>query len=489
MDTFKSNYTEISNITLYVNNPSLISSGKFQHITPEIEETSWYQAAINSSGEVIWVYSTSENSYTNIQLVRYISTPFSNNDAVLVIGISNNYLRSMFANIRLHTIISLNNSEVVYSDYAHEIGTALPFKLSDDLWNGDVYSTSYNGSGVLAYDSSLNALYSNDKFQIITISENLKEVRKTILIFVFILLIAILFPLFLIIFFTDLYSRRVNTVREEMHKVAQGDLNITHSITGTDELGELFNDMNSTIAAIQALNEEIFNEKLMKKDLENQQQKIQFELLSNQINPHFLFNTLESIRMQAAINGQTELTIIIMELGKLLRFSLEHKDKLVPLSHEIEYLHAYFEIQHFRFKDRINYELHISPKLDLNKILVLPLILQPIVENAFTHGLSSKKDGGYIDINILTRENNLLITIHDNGVGMTTQKFNELNQKLNQEAYSLSNSIGICNVHNRIRLFYGVQYGISLFSELTVGTTVTIKLPFGEDNSDESIIY
>ncbi len=489
LDTFKTNYTEISNITLYINNPTMISSGKFQLITPDIKKTAWYKAALSSSGEVIWEYSSSSNSYTSVQLVRYISNPYDDNYAVLVIGISNNYLRSLFEGNRFQTIISLNNQEIVYSGNAQEIGTPYPFKPSNNLQKGEVYSTTYKDTKVLAYASSTKARYSNDKFQIITISNNLHEIRNAILLFVFILMISIVFPLILIYYFTNLYSRRVNTVREEMHKIAQGNFNITHSLSGTDELGELFKDMNSTILSIQALNEEIFNEKLMKKELENQQQKIQFELFSSQINPHFLFNTLESIRMQAAINGQEELTFIIMELGKLLRFSLEHKNKLVPLAHELEYLRAYFEIQHFRFQDKINYDIHISPKLDISKTYVLPLILQPIVENAFTHGFSTKKVGGLIDITILTRDKNLIITIHDNGVGMTIENLTKLNDSLNNDVLSPSNSIGIRNVYNRIRLFYGEPYGLYITSELSVGTTVTIKLPIREDYSDESIIY
>ncbi len=489
LDTFKDNYTEIANITLYVNNPTMISSGKFQRITPEIEKNAWYQDARSSSGEVIWEYTSSGNSYTSIQMVRYISTPNDDNDAVLVIGINNNYLRSMFEGNRFKTLISLNNQKIVYSGFVPEIGTPFPFKPLDNHWKGEMYTTSYKDSKVLAYNSSLNALYSNDQFQIITISNNLKEIQNTIFVFVFILLIAILLPLLLIYHFTNLYSRRVNTVREEMHKVAQGNFNITQSLSGTDELGELFNDMNSTILSIQALNEEIFKEKLMKKELENQQQRIQFELFSSQINPHFLFNTLESIRMQAAINGQEELTLIIMELGKLLRFSLEHKNKLVPLSHELEYLQAYFEIQHFRFQDKINYDIHISPRIALDKIYVLPLILQPIVENAFTHGFSTKKVGGLIDITVLTRNKNLYITINDNGVGMSAEKLTELTASLNSDVLAPSNRIGIHNVHNRIRLFYGEQYGLRIYSKLSAGTTVTIKLPLREDFSDESIIY
>lgn len=489
LDTFKSNYTEISSITVYYSNLTLINNGRFKLITDDIKQSSWYKAAIQSSGEVIWTDNALMDGYNTIYMARKINIPQNSGHAVLLIGISNNYLGSMFEGNRFHSLIDLDNRKTVYSKNLTEINKPLPLKNISALPPNEVNHTMYKNQKILTYISSLNALYSNNVFHIVTISYNLSEVRQTILIFIFILFISVLLPLALIIRFSNSYSKRVNIVREEMHKVARGDLNITHSIIGTDELGELFCDMNYTIHSIQQLNEEIFQEKLSKKELENEQQKIRFELLASQINPHFLFNTLESIRMQAAIDGQEKLTEIIMELGKLLRFSLENKNELVTLSHELAYLKSYFEIQHFRFQDKINYDIHISPKLNITKIKVLPLILQPIVENAFTHGFSTKKIGGHIEVNILSRDNNLIIIIKDNGVGIAKDKLEAIMYSLTHETNNTSDAIGIRNVHNRICLFYGEQYGISFSSELSVGTTVTIKIPFREEFTDESIIY
>lgn len=492
LDSFASNYTEISSIKLYVNNKTLITNDKIVVIDKDIENTSWYQQAVNSSGEVIWMYNSNmDNKYSYLYLVRMIKVPKSDNFAILVIGISNNYFSSVIESKKTSTLIVLNNKTIIFSDNAKEIGNSLFIKtLENNNWKEPAYITSYKGNDVLVYCSSMRGIYSNDTFQAVTITNALPSIRKTVFLIFCIILISLLIPLLMVVVFSNSYSRRVLIVREEMHKISQGNLNILDNFAGKDELGELFQDMKFTIESIQNLNKEIYKEKITKKNLENYQQKMQFELLVSQINPHFLFNTLESIRMHAALNGQNDLTFIIGELGRLMRYTLETKNKMVSIESELDYIKAYLEIQHFRFGDKIKYQIHISPKINTKTDKIMPLLLQPIVENAMIHGFKKKKENGMIDINVMRREQELHISVQDNGMGMSAQKLNEVFQHIHcSHEEQTENSIGIRNVQQRIKFYYGDTYGLSISSTEKIGTIVTIILPLERENNNESIIY
>ena len=248
------------------------------------------------------------------------------------------------------------------------------------------------------------------------------------------------------------------------------------SFEGKDELGELFLEMRATILSITNLQDKVYQKELEAKKLENAQQQIQFELLSAQINPHFLFNTLESIRMQATLEGNEELSRIILQLGKMLRFSLESKNNPIPLQQEVAYLEAYFDIQKFRFEDKIKCEIHIQPGLDTKELLVLPLLLQPMVENAFRHGFAGKKRGGEIGVNILQRDGDLIMAVIDNGKGMTAERLEEIRKSM-KEKQKQSGSIGLRNVNDRISMYYGEKYGVEISSAPGEGTTVVIRIP------------
>ena len=266
-----------------------------------------------------------------------------------------------------------------------------------------------------------------------------------------------------------------------MHQIAQGNLSIEGEFIGNDELGELFRDMKTTITGIQELHLQILTKQKETDQLALRQQQIQFELLASQINPHFLFNTLETIRMHALLSNQTELNNIILKLGQTLRYALDAPASSTTLAKALEYLESYLEIQHFRFQDKLNYSIQIHPNLNPKNCSILPFLLQPIVENSVIHSFSTKKKGGKISISVLLRNGELFISISDNGCGIPSDKLEEMNTTLSAYRETVSTShIGIHNVNNRIKLHYGEDYGLYFESIPGQGTTATIKLPYKE---------
>ena len=203
-------------------------------------------------------------------------------------------------------------------------------------------------------------------------------------------------------------------------------------------------------------------------------------MLANQINPHFLFNTLETIRMKSIASGEKEVATMLKLLASLLRYNLGIKGQPVPLIQELEAIQNYLNIQHMRFEDRVSYD--IVTMCDINNIMILPLLIQPLVENSFSHGLEDRVSGGFIYILINTEEIDgkriMNISVKDNGSGIDEEKLEELNNNLKEKNDDIdSTHIGIVNVNSRIKLFYGKEYGLSIKSDFGEGTIVTITIP------------
>jgi two-component system sensor histidine kinase YesM len=198
-------------------------------------------------------------------------------------------------------------------------------------------------------------------------------------------------------------------------------------------------------------------------------------MLASQINPHFLYNTLETIRMQARVKNQPEIEELAKMLAKIMRHNIQVGDTLQPLKEELKLIRYYLKIQDYRFHDRITYEIRADEEA-IARLGIMPLLIQPFVENAFVHGLESKQSGGRICICVDVQKQ-LLISVSDNGCGMDAEKLAQVVHQLNDFDNLDRTHIGICNVNQRIRLQYGEEYGVTIESKEQEGTTVLIRLP------------
>lgn len=481
LNEFIDNHIEISDIRIYINNPSVVSSGRYYKITEDIRKTEWYQTLSQNQSEITWINTDLFSNDAYLYLLRKITIPNSDYYAILAIGISNTYLSLMNHNQLQSTYLSLDDGFVFYSTDKAHIGSLLELSPIKQLrgYSSSLYN--FNNEKVIALESTLDAFSSIQTFHIITVSNDYRQIWQTLILITTIILIITFVPLFLFITFSDRYSTRLLKVREQMHKIANGNFKIEDNFLGTDELGQLFQDMKVTITEIQELHQRILKEQKEKDQIALRQQQMQFELLASQVNPHFLFNTLETIRMRALLANQTELNDIIFKLGQTLRYSLETPSTTTTLDNELKHLQDYLEIQHFRFQDKLNYSIQVHPNLNLQKIILIPFILQPIVENAVIHGFATKKKGGKIEINVFTRNNNLIISVSDNGCGIPKERLETLNKELASYKDTINSShIGIHNVNNRIKLYYGHEYGLHIESIEGKGTVVTIQIPYKE---------
>ena len=207
----------------------------------------------------------------------------------------------------------------------------------------------------------------------------------------------------------------------------------------------------------------------------------QYLALQNQINPHFLYNTLDSIIWMAEGKKYEDVVLMTASLARLLRQSISNEDETVLIGQEIQYVKSYLTIQKMRYKDKLEFEINVDPSI--NSVHIVKLVLQPIVENAIYHGLKYKESKGMLTVNGYQKDGNAVIEIADDGVGMDEETLNRIFEK--HKVNYRSNGVGVYNVQRRLSMYYGKEYGLSYKSEKGKGTTVTVVIPIEQEEHHE----
>ncbi|WP_343246986.1 sensor histidine kinase [Diplocloster hominis] len=244
-----------------------------------------------------------------------------------------------------------------------------------------------------------------------------------------------------------------------------------------DEIGELNRNMSRMVDYIQDLIQNQYINEIKRREIE-------LKYMQSQINPHFLYNALDSIRWMAVVDGQEKIAEQVEALSDIFRHALSSGREIVTVAQEVEHLKSYILIQKNRFGDRIRVDIRMEEGLEECK--VLKLILQPLVENAIVHGLEDKVEGGRIAVDISSEEDTLLYVVEDDGVGTDEDRINHYLQEPEEE----HNAFALKNIDERIKIKYGVCYGIHFTSEPEIGTRVEVRLPkiltMAEGGSQES---
>ena len=266
------------------------------------------------------------------------------------------------------------------------------------------------------------------------------------------------------------YSQQVSIVMQAMDQTAAGNLETRIDITNTEyELKELSIGINEMLDSINQFVEDIYK-------LEIKQQDAHMRALQAQINPHFLYNTLEYIRMYAISEGSEELADVVYAFSALLRNNT-NQEKTITLKEELDFCEKYVYLYQMRYPNRVAYHFMIDP--DLEKIEVPKFVIQPLVENYFKHGIDFTRFDNALSVKVLQEGKRVRIIIKDNGKGMTEKRLKQIEEKLSHPKVELHGSIGLQNVNERLRASFGSSYYMSLENNETGGLTVSITFKEG----------
>lgn len=276
-------------------------------------------------------------------------------------------------------------------------------------------------------------------------------------------------------FVSNAATKRIAVLSSAMEDVRKGNLDTKIKLPGNDELSNLSDDFNAMVVDIK---------ELMNQSYEHQKEKRQRELqvLQSQINPHFLYNTLDTLQWKALEYGAHEMADLIMSLSSFFRISLSKGREFITLERELEHVKSYLSIQQHRYRDILNYE--ISCDEGLYKLFLPKILIQPLVENAIYHGIKPNLKRGNISINIFEEHENLKIVVEDDGVGIPEEKLKNIMDNLDK--HMTSSNYGLYNVSQRIYLHYGDKYGLNIESRENIGTRITVSLPMIEED-DSSV--
>lgn len=288
----------------------------------------------------------------------------------------------------------------------------------------------------------------------------------------------------LIIFLISLWlsytiTRPIKALRRSMKQAEVGQYLPIEKEQTSDEIGSLVYSYNKMIITIKTLIEEVYVAEI-------KQRQAKFLALQHQINPHMLYNTLESIRMKALVKDDEDTAGMIKILARMFRLTLGKEGRHHSIKHELEYTGNYLQLQNIRFDDM--FTLSVNMPNEMLECSIIPLVFQPIVENSINHGFAGYSQALCIEIEGSWTENGeILIRISDNGSGMSSEKWTELNSLLEQATsnrYSLGNQddlgengLGLTNIAERIKLHYGDSYYIKVLSGIENGTTIEIRIP------------
>ena len=265
--------------------------------------------------------------------------------------------------------------------------------------------------------------------------------------------------------------RQFYRIIDAIKRVQTGDLSVVIEDCGTDEMGELGSQVNKMLTEINHLMKEQIDKELLVKNSE-------IKALQNQINAHFIYNVLESIKMMAEIEEQYDISDAVTTLGKLLRYSMRWTAGTVTVAEEIEYIKNYLKLMNIRFDYEIYLSLNIPDRIYAQQIPKMSL--QPIVENAIYHGIEQMAEDTNIYIKGLIEGNDCIIEITDAGRGMSEEEVARLYKKISGEIETTGgsgNGIGLKNVQDRIKMNFGEEYGIEIASKLGCYTKIMVRIP------------
>lgn len=388
-------YRELSSITVYVDNDTILGNTEILRVSDKVRTEDWYKKAVSNSGKIAWRYTTDE--FTGHEYLSLIRSIKDNNGAlvgVLVININPSILNDLISTEPDNNMILLDG-EVISLKNSYQIDKKQLLKYNTQSNEINVLKTKFNDKdSYLILNSFKIEKTLENNFKVVTvlpIAQITDQTNKVIINSIIAITATIILAIIMIIYFSKNISNRIDLLRREMHRVVNGDFYIMTKIDGNDEIGQLYDDLNIMVESINKLINEVYLGEIQKEQLKLRQKEAEFKMLANQINPHFLYNTLETIRMKAFCNGDKEIADIVKKLGKIMRRNLEVSGKEVTLKSELELIEGYLQIQSMRFEGMVSYEMNIEDNIDTESYKILPLLLQPVVENAFIHGLEEKE--------------------------------------------------------------------------------------------------
>lgn len=472
---------DIATIKIYVQDVDRASNHYITFVGgDDIKGKSWYMYTNSYRGAPYWSYDYGIHQQKTLQLTRSIPNERGETLGILEISLQMDKIADKINQRNATTIVLFENDDVILANSdMNQAEKYIVSRLKRLKKDNNSRLINYKGQRHLLtyqriYGSSGREFYTVASIQgYRTIMSRMSRANYISLTTV---AVGLAISVGLILLFSNLFENRSRKLYQQMHRVATGEFDRVEPLEGVDEIGQIYGELEKMMKEIQVLTEQVVQEQVQKERLHTRQKEVEFKMLADQINPHFIYNTLETIRMKAKMNREPEIEELVKMLAKIMRRNIQVGAQMVTLKSELELTENYLVIQKYRFGDRIRSHVTVEENVNLDA-MVIPLIMQPFVENAFVHGLESVDGDGVLRINVTSEEGEICIIIEDNGAGIRAEQLEEIRSSLRAGTVSGSSHVGINNVNQRIRILYGEKYGVTVDSRSGGGTRVTLVFP------------
>lgn len=473
--SYNYNYGMLTKIEIFTDNETILSGGKIASIN-SAKDTDWYRA-FKSSGKNILLHTyydetkkflPGSGSARTISIIRKLNN-FGDNDIekILKIDIDYNAMLMDVLNEKIDgELLVRNDHYILFSNIPGTSGIK-PFVTTEELDTEKIAAT----RGFLAGGEIWEIVILSEKtplFDIILDNQGLLAL----------ILLNIFLPTILIYLVGKSITQRLLLVSDYMNKVKKEHFEVITTQEGEDEIGNLIRSYNLMVLKIKELIEVVFKGKAEKQALELSNKQAELKAIQSQVNPHFLFNTLETIRMRSLIKNEEETAHIIGELALLFRHSMNWGSDFIKIQEEINFIEKYINIQKYRFGDKIMFYRYVMD--DCGEYMIPKLAISSFIENAFVHGIETTDREGIISLTITKNDEFMFIEISDNGKGFDKNRLGEIRYMIERadiKVLNESKSTGVLNAYLRLRLFCDGNISFEIDSESGKGTDISIQMP------------
>ncbi|NBD24600.1 cache domain-containing sensor histidine kinase [Paenibacillus glycinis] len=493
---FTSLYSEVAGIIVVRPNGDYFSNEMYARTGDSLAQETWYREAVEAKGIFkIIGHPASRNVTTHsnykdsevVSVVRAMQDPDTQKTlGVVLIDLKLRVIAETVRDVRLgksgYLMVIDDKGESIYAPKNSKLESlgvvALPRQQSSGMFAQTV------GGQKLQFIYQKSSFTNWTTVGVFAVQDSVQEIKDINLYLVTFVFIVCMLGIAASYYLSHSISRPISQLASFMRKVEEGNMSIRIPEEREDEIGLLGRSFNKMLSQMTRLISQVWAEQRLKREAE-------LRSLQAHIQPHFLYNTLDTIQWLARKDGAKEATEMVEALSKLFRIGLSKGQEMIPLADEIEHIRSYLKIQQTRYKDKLNYTIEVDGSCD--DLFVLKLILQPLVENAIYHGIKERRGPGMIAIRAMISEEILELVIQDDGAGMSEARLESLRAVLRavpsvyeasaaqrsaeERPQGQAASYGLRNVQERMRLSFGETSGIAIESREKAGTTVIIKHP------------
>lgn len=458
-------------MVIMTDNPTTLASGHIIKLEDEMRSSEWYEQIDHSNNTFPHLFVTPES----ISVVQRLSDRrIGGYEHVLKIDLNMNYVRQILD-------LSSFSGDFYFLDPSNQVrygrlagGETSPLITGGQTLNRDDIPKPNKAIEIEMTFQNNRYIGGWSVYGVLDEEIILSDVRQSGQFILWFAGINFLVPTIVILIMSRSIHTRIQNMLRHMKSVRNKKIGLIPYSGERDEVGELAVEFNRMSGRIENLINDVYESEIQKKELALRQRQAQLHALHSQINPHFLFNALETIRMRSLMKGETQTARTIQNMARIFRKSILWKRSFVTIREELELIESFLEIQKYRFDSKLEY--HIGVDQSLLDIEIPKMAFLPFVENASIHGIEKVAGIGYINIQIAQENGQIVFVITDNGMGIDQAKIDEL-QHYFQEESDMGDSIGMKNVITRLRICYGESFTFTIASEAGGGTRIMLRLP------------